>query len=53
MKQPPKRFKIDLDVIGKTPFSMQIAAALKDAILRNVWRTGEVLPSINELDRDW
>ncbi len=49
MKQPPKRFKIDLDVFGKTPFSMQIAAALKDAILRHVWRTGEVLPSINEL----
>ncbi len=49
MKQTPKRFKINLDVFGKTPFSRQIAAALKDAILRNVWRTGEVLPSINEL----
>ena len=38
-----------LDTLSKKPLSMQLADTLKAAIVRGVWKVGDVLPGIHEL----
>ena len=41
--------KIVLDMHRSMPLSMQLAAALKNDIVRGIWKPGDVLPTIREL----
>lgn len=43
------RQKIALDPLDNAPLTMQLAAALKKAIVKGVWKVGDVLPGIHDL----
>ena len=43
------RLRIALDPLDNAPLTMQLAAALKKAIVKGVWKVGDVLPGIHDL----
>lgn len=43
------REKIVLDVLDNAPLTMQLVTALKRAIVKGVWKVGDVLPGIHDL----